>query len=228
MEGRRLGNKNPFTALLEQTFDTLIRECMFCLPGKVTAFDPDTQRAQVEAGVQKLINGEPRTIPVINNVPVKFAGNDKWYLFHEITPETEGLIHFSQRAVDAWLDQGGPTAPNDTRKLSSDDAFFVPGVRSRPNQIPDFKNEGVGLSNYAGDVFIHLTDSGVSVKGNTDVDGNVTATGNISADGDVSAGGLVKAVGDVVADKDGTAISLLTHIHNDSTGSPTSPPTGNA
>ena len=155
------GDLNPFTFMLEQALDSMLRQAMFTLPGRVMAFDPETQLASVECGVQRVVSGKGRTIPVVENVPVQFAGDNGWYFFHQITPEkTEGLIHFSQRAIDTWIDQGGPVAPHDLRLLSEKDAFFVPGVRSQPNKIPDLPTDGAGVSSYDGSTRLHLRESG--------------------------------------------------------------------
>lgn len=158
------GEQNPLTYLLREAFDSLLRQMMVCLPGKVLTFNPDDQTAQIECGIQRLVDGRGVTIPPIERVPVHFPGNDSWYFWHEITPGTEGLIHFSQRAIDTWLEQGGPVAPHDTRMFAAADAFFVPGVRSRPGKIPGFQNSGIGLSDYAGETFIHLTPGAIAIK----------------------------------------------------------------
>lgn len=241
---RRVDNQSkqsPLTKLMEQSFSSLIRQCMFTLPGRVTGFDPETQLAQIEWGINRL-DGEGNSLPtpVVDEVPVVFAGDGEWYFFHQITPgETEGLIHFSQRAIDTWIGQGGPVDPHERRYLSEEDAFFVPGARSRPGAIPNFKNDGAGVSNYAQTSYTHhksdgtietVTDGPVTVEasggvevtadttinGNLDVDGNITATGNIESDGNIT------AAGDVVA---GT-ISLQSHVHGGvaSGQSTTSPP----
>lgn len=148
---------SPFNDLVNDAITSRLRGLMICLPGKVVAFDPATQMAQVECGIQKRINGVFRTIPVIDNVRVQFAGDDEWYFWHEVKPGTEGLIHFSQRAVDTWNDQGGPVAPHELRMFSAEDAYFVPGIRSTPRIIPGFVNEGIGLSSYDGATRLHLT-----------------------------------------------------------------------
>jgi len=170
------GQRNPLTYMMEVGVDGILRQMMFCLPGKILAFDASAQLAQIQCGIQRVVNGEGVTIPVIENVPVQFAGDGEWYFWHQITPgETEGLIHFSQRALDTWIDQGGPVAPHETRMLSEKDAFFIPGVRARPNAIPNFKNDGAGVGNYAQDTYAHFKSSGdVEIVSSGDV--NVTGT----------------------------------------------------
>lgn len=155
---------NPLTPLIRDAVNTSLRNLMVCLPGKVVSFDPDTQMAQVECGIQKRINGVFRTIPIIDSVRVQFAGDGEWYFWHQVGPGTEGLIHFSQRAVDTWNDQGGPVAPHELRMFSAEDAYFVPGIRSTPRIIPGFVNEGVGMSSYDGATRLHLTPGRISLK----------------------------------------------------------------
>ena len=189
METDRPGRKNPLTLMMSEVFDSLMRQMMFCLPGKVVNFDPETQLAQVECGIQRIVNGEPRTIAVIENVPVVFAGDSEFYFWHQITPgETEGIVQFSQRAMDTWLDQGGPAKPHEGRMLDESDAIFIPGCRSIPGAIPNFKNEGAGFGNYAGDTYVHLKSSG---------DGEVVTAGDLSAI--VSGNASIDAAGEITA-----------------------------
>jgi len=151
--------------MLTHGVDQIMRQMMFCLPGRITAFDSETQLAQVECGIKRLIKDqEAETIPVIDNVPVRFSGDSAWFFYHQITPgETEGLIHFSQRAIDTWLDQGGPVAPHERRMLSEEDAFFSPGYRSKPGAIPSLPTEGAGLANYDDNVSIKADDNGITL-----------------------------------------------------------------
>lgn len=175
---------NPFTPLIKDAIHTSLRNLMVCLPGKVIAFDPSTQMAQVECGIQKRINGVFRTIPVIDSVRVQFAGDSEWYFWHEVKPGTEGLIHFSQRAVDTWNDQGGPVAPHELRMFSAEDAYFVPGIRSTPRIIPGFVNEGVGMSSYDGATRIHLAPGSITLTATNVAINSQTLTHNGTNVGD--------------------------------------------
>lgn len=175
---------NPFTPLIKDAVSTSLRNLMVCLPGKVVSFDPDTQMAQVECGIQKRINGVFRTIPVIDSVRVQFAGDNEWYFWHQVKPGTEGLIHFSQRAVDTWNDQGGPVAPHELRMFSAEDAYFVPGIRSTPRIIPDFVNQGVGMSSYDGATRVHLAPGSITLTATNVAINSETLTHNGTNVGD--------------------------------------------
>lgn len=172
--------KTPFSDFFKHAIEQRLRGLMICLPGKVVSFDPGSQMAQVECGIQRRINGQFRTIPIISNVRVQFTGDGEWYFWHQIKPGTEGLIHFSQRAIDTWNDQGGPVAPHELRIFSVEDAFFVPGIRSSRGLIPNFDNSGVGMSSYDGSTRIHLSPGKISMKASVvDIDAD---TLNIKAD----------------------------------------------
>lgn len=158
-------DSNPFLSMLKEIRPALLWDLMFCLPGKVTDYAPDLQRAVVEIGIQRHEGeGEFKTLPEIRHVPVQFSGTANWSVFHELPEGTEGLIHFSQRSVDFWLEQGGPVRPLDARMFDATDAFFAPGYRSRVTCISGLPTEGVGMSNASGSVVLHLTDSGIEMK----------------------------------------------------------------
>lgn len=150
--------------MLNEAFQGQLRGLFVCLPGRVISFDASNQRAQIECAIQKLVNGEAVTISIINDVPVQFAGDPSWYHWHQITEgETEGLIHFSQRAIDSFKNSGGTTAPVDFRMFDASDAMFSPGYRSDPHVIPEFVNEGAGISSMDGSTRIHLTDGAITL-----------------------------------------------------------------
>jgi len=140
-----------------------MRGVMTAIPGKITTFNAENQRAQVQFGIRPIVNGQPVKPLVVDNVPVQFGGDNNWYFYHQITPgETEGMCFFSQRNIQTWLEQGGPATPPDLRTFSAGDAVFVPGFRSNDTIIPSFTNDGCGMSNYAGDVSVALSDGDIT------------------------------------------------------------------
>ncbi len=197
----RPSSRSPLTHMLSEVLDAWMRQAMFTLPGRVLDFNPETQLAKVEAGIERVVNGQGITIPPIENIPVCFPGDGKYYFWHQITNgETEGLLHFNQRAIDTWIERGGPVAPHETRILSEEDCFFEPGYRSKPGAIPNFKNDGAGISNYAGDQYIHLKSNGnaeaytpqdatVDVGNNLNATIGADATVDIQGNADITVGG---------------------------------------
>ncbi|WP_315707394.1 Gp138 family membrane-puncturing spike protein [Brenneria uluponensis] len=153
---------NPLFSAIQSAGMEMVGGLMIGMPGHVVAYYPSTQRAQIECGIQRqMSDGTVQTLPLLVNVPVQFPGSADWSVFHELPAGTEGYIHFSQRSVDAWLDMGGPAPPTGPEMFSASDAFFSPGYRSLKTAIPDLPTSGIGMSNSAGTVTIHLTDKGV-------------------------------------------------------------------
>lgn len=158
-------NDNPLLVALKASRNETLKSMMVGMPGRVLSYDPSKQRAQVECGIQRSLGNDTYvTLPIIENVPVRFSGTAEWLVFHELPTGTEGFIHFSQRAIDNWLSRGGPVPPSDSRLLSLTDAFFSPGYRSAVTSIAGLPTSGIGLSNKDGSVLIHLTDTGIKLS----------------------------------------------------------------
>lgn len=189
MQSSTTGSKNPFTRVLSEAFNTMLRSMMVCLPGHIESFDESNQLATVQCGIKRIIDGKGENIPLIDNVPVQFSGSDEWHFWHHVGEGTEGIIVFSQRAMDSWIEQGGSVRPHVGRVMNESDAMFIPGIRSKPKAIPGFKNEGIGMSNNDGSEYIHLKPGVLDIAvAQINLLGNVDIVGNLSASGEVSDG----------------------------------------
>ena len=144
------------------------------IPGHVTAFDPATQLAQLQIGVR---SSDGVQLPIIIECPVQFAGGSAFVVEHQIDPGDEGIVVFSQRCIDGWLETGGVAEQLIPRMHDFTDAYFIPGIRSKPNAVPIFQNNGIILRDVEGTKYIWL-------KGNGDIDiaaGTVTIVGDLTA-----------------------------------------------
>ena len=198
-------NRAKQTRMIRTVFRELLKDVCTCVPGHVLAFDPVRQLAQVQVGIQRVdINNASFTVPPIIEVPVCFPGGD-FAMEYQIDPGCEGLIHFSQRCVDGWLQSGGVAANPIGRFHNLQDALFMPGYRSLPNVLPDFQNNGIRLRNETGDQFAWLKNDGsIAVE-------NAAGHIRIAADGTVTINGAtITPAGDVVS---ATGVSLSTHVH---------------
>lgn len=130
------------------------------IPAHIVTFDPETQLAQIEIGIKRVeIDGKDYVLPPIIDCPVFFAG-DGFVIETQIDTGCEGLAIFSQRCIDAWVNQGG-TAPNPiTRFFDIQDAFFLPGFRPNPKAVKGFSNNGIKLRNQQGNHFVWLRNDG--------------------------------------------------------------------
>ena len=192
-------------------FRELMKDVCTSIPGHVLTFDPATQTAQIQVGILRFdVNGASFEPPPIVHVPVSFAGSHDWVLEHEIQPGTEGMIHFSQRCIDGWCQTGGVADNPIGRFHDYSDAVFVPGVRSLPNAVPNWSNDGVRLRNRAGSQFVWLkADGSVNMENGAGhirlgADGTVTINGVT-----INQSGLVHTGSDVTAG----SVSLKSHTH---------------
>jgi hypothetical protein len=184
--------------LQRESFAELMKSVYTCSPGYILSFDPATQRAQVQIGIMRVDVDESRYAPPpVIDVPVSFPGDD-WGVEYQIDPGCEGLIHFSQRCIDGWLNTGGIADNPIGRFHSIQDAFFVPGVRSIPNLISDFQNNGVRLRDKVGTQSVWLKNDGSIRAENPNVHVILNSDGSMNA-GNAAGGSIVMATnGDVI------------------------------
>lgn len=176
------------------------------IPGHVLTFDPATQLAQVQVGIQRVdINGAAFTLPPIASVPVHFPG-DGFCVEYQIDPGCEGMIMFSQRCMDGWLQTGGVASNPASRFFALTDAVFIPGFRPIAAPVQAFQNNGIRIRDASGNQFAWLKNDG-SIRV-----ANGAGYINIAPDGTVTINGaVITPAGDV---KTAAGISLNTHRHN--------------
>ena len=211
-------------------FVEMMKDVATSTVGHILAFDPETQLAQVQIGIlRKDINGATFEPAPIVEVPVYFAGGSEWFVEHQIDPNDEGVVLFSQRCIDGWIQSGGVAQNPIDRFHDFNDAMFLPGMRSQVGKISSFANDGIRLRNKSGDSYIWLKSDGTAEINVTTltINGDIQQTGNTTISGvmqsasvttgsmtSISGGALTSDVtfnttGDFIAG----GISLKTHTH---------------
>lgn len=155
------------------------------IPGYLVSFEPTSQLAQLQIGIKRVdIEGKSSQAPVIIECPVHFPGG-KFSVEYELAQGDEGLIVFSQRCIDSWIDTGGVAENPILRLHDINDAMFIPGIRSEKNAMTNFQNNGIRLRNADGSQFIWLKNDGtgemtlssLTINANTTINGTVNSTG---------------------------------------------------
>lgn len=199
-------NRAQQAKLIRDSFREIMKGVCTSIPGHVLAFNPLTQMAQVQVGIERIdINGASFTVPPIIDVPVCFPGDD-FAIEYQIDPGCEGQISFSQRCIDGWIQAGGVAANPIGRFHNMQDALFVPGFRSQPNVLPDFQNNGIRLRNRAGTQFAWLKNDGSIAVENGAGHIRIAASGVVTINGAV-----IGTDGDVTT---ASGISLDMHVHS--------------
>lgn len=211
-EIERLIKGSPLTRPIQIGVDSYLRSKFFCIPGFVVDFDESDQTATLQIAIQKVNDvGDFESHPEIISCPVGFAGSDVIF-GHKISPGDEGLIYFSQRGVDNWINSGGIVPPMTMRKFDITDAFFDPRFRSMPNIIKGFKNDGAWMATKDGANYFHLKSDG-------SLDVNVTNTtwksNSITFDCPTTTftGTVVSQVVNAVTSLVVAGLEMLTHKH---------------
>ena len=190
-------DRTTTTEMMRKCFSELMKSVGTSIPGQVLGFDSGSQLAQVQVGIERIdINGKSVALSPISEVPIYFPGGD-FCVEYQIDAGNEGLILFSQRCIDAWVNQGGTAPPPIRRFHDMSDALFIPGFRSQPNKLAGFQNNGIRLRDKDGSNFIWLKNDGtiliqattMNIIANTTFVGNVAVnSGNITNEG-VNVGG---------------------------------------
>ncbi len=148
------------TELIKRSFSEMMKDVATSIPGHILSFDSVAQTAQVQIGiVRKDVKGVTFDPPPLIEVPVYFAGGS-FLVEHQIDPGDEGFIMFSQRCIDAWFNTGGIAENPILRFQDYSDAVFFPGLRSQPNKIESFANDGIRLRNADSTHYVWLKKDG--------------------------------------------------------------------
>lgn len=194
------------------------KDLFTAIVGHVVTFDPLTQRAQVQIGVQRVdSDGNTFEPNPIADVPVQFVGGINFFIETQIDVGAEGLIIFSQRALDGWKQTGNVGVNPVARFHHMQDAVFVPGVRSLKTAIQNFQNDGTRIRNKDGSQYLWVKkDQSIEAKNKNgfyilNADGSVNINGTtIDKDGNVK----VKP-GATITDGQGVVVETHKHPYDD-------------
>jgi len=219
--------------LMLTAIDSKQSDVFTALPARVISFNGHTVTCEV------MINrtdekGNDLVIPPLVDVVVQFPHAGGFCMTVPIKANDEGLVVFSSRCIDGWYQSGSKGKPLDSRVNDLSDGFFIPGVNSVPNKIPDFYHDGASIQTDDGETYLRVTEGKILIKGDIEHEGNSEQTGNSTQVGDQSVegsftqdGGNGANFGGAVNAKKVTAngIDLETHTHIDSVGGDTKKPT---
>ena len=140
-----------------------MREVHTCMPGRVTAFDRDTQTASVQPCLQrKFKNQDPQDLPVIEDVPIVYPGSGDLWLVFDVVVDSYVLLVFSERAIADWMAKGETQDPKRRRTFNLSDAIAIPGMLPDPVKFSGAVEAGeIGLRTEDGTKKAVLDDSGV-------------------------------------------------------------------
>jgi hypothetical protein len=114
--------------LIEIAIDRVLMDVHTSAPGTIVSYNPSTQIATVQPSFQRNIGGTLYTLPEIADVPVCFPRTKTAWLKFPLQAGDNVQLHFMERSLDAWLQNGGTVDPGMPRKFSLSDCVAVPGL----------------------------------------------------------------------------------------------------
>lgn len=199
--------------------------------------------------VQPTINGQviqldgtykPIQMPVLVDVPIQWIGGGGATWTFPLVKGDEGLLIFISRCIDSWWLNGfvppagqkgadgqpvnAANNPPELRTHNLSDAFFIPGVRSKPRAFAQFDNATARLRTDDDSCYLEFDPVGKKVK--IVASGGITLNGvTIDTNGNVVSPQTITGQAQVVAGTGGSAVHLTTHIHADPQGGNSAAPT---
>lgn len=214
---------NPLTEPIRAGARAALKEVNTVHTALVVSFDSQTQRAAIQIAVNRITPEGYKAHPVIDNVPVIFSGNNDYAMGFKIEADIEGLLLFSQRDIDAFLESGVQVDPISKRMFALRDCVFIPCKIADTKPITNFRNDGMWIAKRDYSTFLHMKDDDtaeMTVKtfyingdivhvgnhtqtgdfdqqGNRQIQGNTTQTGTVDNTGDVTITGNETVSGNV-------------------------------
>ncbi len=191
---------------------SLMMSLRVALPAVVKNFDTETNRADLTPAITSASNnGETVILPELSDVPVCTPGGGGFGASFPLVAGDTGWVIFCDRDISLFKNSGEVSPANTNRLHNLADAVFYPDVMGKIK----LSDPGCAVwQTLNGSVKVVLSDSAVSITGDTNITGDVAVTGDVSVTGAISAAGTVTSGVDVVAG----GISLKSHVHGGVTG----------
>ncbi len=122
---------------------SLIKDLHTSMPGIIKAFDAAKQTASVQPAIKRVFVGlGAQPLPLCTDVPVVFPAGGDLVMTFPVRPGDECLLHFGERAIDWWFDQGGVQEASEIRFHDLSDGFAVVGISSKPRFLSPAVTDG--------------------------------------------------------------------------------------
>lgn len=184
-------------SVMRVAFTAMMANVYTSIPGTVVRYNSSTKTVDVSPTIKMVFeNGEVKSMPIITDVQVVFAGTDQVVIQYKLRKGNPGLLFFSSQSLENWMiSTGGEVEPGDSRKFALTDAFFLPGLF--PPRSPGKVGRGTGLELLSEDTsmvmktgLIEITSPQTTINGNVTIKGNLTVSGNANIGGDAIIGGV--------------------------------------
>lgn len=162
-----------FSQILKEAIRSELLELKVSMPAKIETYDESNQKASVLPLLKiRLKNSENTelTLPIINNVPVRWDCADSGNAFISLPLKKGdiGMIHFCDRSIDKYLSisSSGEITPvfhDNYRHHDINDAWFIPGPLPFARALQEVSADDIIIKN--NDLKIEISPNGtISIK----------------------------------------------------------------
>lgn len=214
---RNPAGNDTITGLLNFALLKFLQSVDACLPAKVIAYDPATNRAQVQPLIVQVTTGNEQVPRAqVASVPVARWGAGGFLLYFPVTTGDRGWLIANDRDISLYKQTGGQSPPNTNRLHSFEDGWFLPDTALAGVTLADAGK--CCLQSADGTTSITLGGGVITLNAPTEI---VLNTPLVSIAGEIVAGtdssfthtatfnGTITTTDDVIAG----SISLRGHVH---------------
>lgn len=141
------------------------------LPGKVEAYDPETQKADIKPLIKRLVSTEEgeelvEELPVLPQVPVVFPRTTGAFITFPVAAGDHVLLIFNERSIDKFIaGDGEDTDPDEFRMHDMSDAVALLGFYPDSKAIgaDDNDTERLTIGTVEGGMRVHVANDHVEV-----------------------------------------------------------------
>lgn len=148
--------------VLQAFFDGQTADLHTMMPGKIVSYDPATQSATVAPAflrVYKATPNDPVAYPNISGVPVhQLTAGGAWVKL-PVTAGDNCILVFAERALDAWIANGGQVDPVEVRRFNVNDCVAICGFNPKGEALVP-KGAATSLEIQNGGIYMELTAAG--------------------------------------------------------------------
>lgn len=110
-------------------------------------------------------NDEEITLPTLSEIPIIYPSVGKYRITFPIEKGDEGMLVFSEREINQFVEKGEITRPLMYRKHSISDAVFIPALISQGKRNNVSSSEGLVLEEVSGGAKIELINGKINLYG---------------------------------------------------------------
>lgn len=131
-------NQNPSPSqVLNTVITTRLNRINVSMPAVIQTYDKEKRLVSVQPSLKfKLKNQEPKTLPIIQSVPVVWPRALDSGLYFPLKKGDSVTLLVQQRSIDAWVSSGGVVDPSDPRKFDLNDSVAIVGAYSVKEVLP--------------------------------------------------------------------------------------------